>query len=115
MEPSKSQAGKFRWWRETGSDGVSVPKLELPETTFVTEADAWDAVKADSDIVFGQESKTDYYVWCDDDCQNKTSSLDEAKKWRDEFVADGRSSWIIDSDNNYITDGEVEIAEQPRG
>jgi hypothetical protein len=24
VEPSKSQAGKFRWWRETGSDGVSV-------------------------------------------------------------------------------------------
>lgn len=57
VEPSKSQAGKFRWWRETGSDGVSVPKRELSETTFITEADAWDAAKADSDIVFGGSLK----------------------------------------------------------
>jgi hypothetical protein len=115
VDPSKSQAGRFRWWRETGSDGVSVPKRELSETTFTTEADAWDAAKRDSDKLFGQELGTEYYVWCDDDCQNKTGSLEEAKKWRDAFIADGRASWIIDSDNNYITDGEVEVLEQPRG
>lgn len=117
VEPSrsKSQAGRFRWWRETGSDGVSVPKRELSETTFATEAEAWDSARADSDILFGQDPATEYYVWCDDDCQNKTRSLDEAKKWRDEFIADGRASWIIDSENNYITDGEVGIPEQPRG
>lgn len=50
----------------------------------------------------------EYYVWCDDDCENKTSSLIEAKKWRDEFLAEGRDSWIIDDNGNYITDGEVE-------
>lgn len=56
VEPSKSQAGKFRWWRETGSDGVSVPKRELSEATFTTEDDAWDAARADSNILFSQES-----------------------------------------------------------
>lgn len=57
------------------------------------------------------EHETEYHVWCDDDCQNKTSSLEEAKKWRDWFVADGRTSWIVDSDGNYITDGEVDPAQ----
>ena len=56
VAPSKSKAGTFRWWRETGSDGVSVPRRELSDTTYNTEADAWDAAKADSDIVFGVQT-----------------------------------------------------------
>ena len=48
-----------------------------------------------------------YYVWCDDDCANKTSSLDEAKGWRDQFLNQGRDAWIVDQDNNYIADGEL--------
>ncbi len=57
------------------------------------------------------EHETEYYVWCDDDCQNKTSSLEEAKKWRDEFVAQGRASWIVDSNNRYIIEGEMQPIE----
>ena len=56
VAPSKSKAGTFRWWRETGSDGVSVPRRELSDTTYNTEADAWDAAKADSDIVCGVQT-----------------------------------------------------------
>lgn len=61
------------------------------------------------------QTPREYYVWCDDDCQNKTSSLEEAKKWRDEFIAQGRASWIVGDNGTYITDGEVAIAEQPQG
>ena len=61
------------------------------------------------------EAENRYYVWCDDDCQNVTASLIEAKKWRDEFTTEGRASWIIDANNNYITDGEVENPVQPQG
>ncbi len=48
---SRSQLGRFRWWRETGSDGVSVPKRELSETTFGTADEAWGAAASDDRIV----------------------------------------------------------------
>jgi len=48
---SRSQAGRFRWWRETGSDGVSVPKRELSEKTFDSADDAWVGARHDAAIL----------------------------------------------------------------
>lgn len=48
VEPSRSQPGRYRWWRDTGSDGQSVPERELSETTFDDEAQAWDAARVDA-------------------------------------------------------------------
>lgn len=102
----------------TNDEGVEFPHKVV--TGFAPEAEHGRFVYYDSDswwFPVRPESltleDTEYYVWCDDDCQNKTDSLEEAKKWRDEFVADGRASWIVDSDNNYITDGEMAAAPAP--
>lgn len=50
-----------------------------------------------------------YYVWTDDgSCDNKTSDLTEARKWRDEFIQQGYlGSYITDSDNNIIEEREA--------
>lgn len=51
VEPSRSQPGRFRWWRNTGSDGVSVPARELSETTFGSEGEAWVGAARDAEII----------------------------------------------------------------
>lgn len=48
VEQSRSQPGRYRWWRDTGSDGQSVPERELSERTFESEAQAWEAAKVDA-------------------------------------------------------------------
>jgi hypothetical protein len=44
-----------------------------------------------------------YYVWCDDDCANKTDDLDEARRWAKEFLDAGRDAYIVDEDNEIVT------------
>jgi hypothetical protein len=48
VEPSRSQAGRWRWWRDTGSDGHSVPERELSEAAFDSECQAWEAALVDA-------------------------------------------------------------------
>jgi len=51
VAPSKSQPGRFRWWLNTGGDGVSVPPRECSEVTFETEGAAWEAAQTDAEIL----------------------------------------------------------------
>lgn len=53
---SKSKPGRFRWWRETGSDGASVPRRELSEATYGTADEAWQAAQGDARIVAPQDT-----------------------------------------------------------
>jgi hypothetical protein len=48
------------------------------------------------------ESSNWFYVWVDDDCPDKTESLELAREWRDEFLREGRDSYIVDEDNNLV-------------
>ena len=43
-----------------------------------------------------------YYVWNDDDCSNVTEDINEARTWRDEFLAEGQDSYIVDEDNEIV-------------
>jgi hypothetical protein len=45
---------------------------------------------------------TTYYVWCDDDCANKTQDLEEARRWAAGFIREGRDAWIVDADDALI-------------
>lgn len=48
-------------------------------------------------------SRVEYYVWHGEgECDNKTFNLEEARQWRDEFIAEGVGSYITDVDNNVI-------------
>lgn len=107
---------------ETVSGDEFTPDPEFWErgTCYATDSDLPNAVatlvatRTDGMIDIEPVRLNSYYVWCDDDCQNKTDSLAEAKEWRDKFIAEGRAAWIVDAGNNYITDGEVATAEQPQ-
>jgi hypothetical protein len=43
-----------------------------------------------------------YVLQCDDDFVKCTHDLNEARKWRDDFIANGIESYIVDIDNNLI-------------
>lgn len=43
-----------------------------------------------------------YYVWCDEHCDNSTEDLAEAKRWCDEFLAEGRDAYVVDADNRVV-------------
>ena len=57
VTPSKSQPGRYRWWRSTGSDGESVPEQELSEMTFDSALTAWQDAQADALLLFPPDSK----------------------------------------------------------
>lgn len=48
VKQSSSQPGKYRWFRETGGDGVSVPPRECAETVYDTQGMAWRAASEDA-------------------------------------------------------------------
>ncbi len=55
-----------------------------------------------------QGSKPEYYIWTDaGNCDNKTTDLLEAVKWRNEFRAEGEGGYIADVDNNALSDAEI--------
>ena len=43
-----------------------------------------------------------FYVWCDDDCQNSTPSLEQAFKWVREFNRSGRDAYVVDVLNRIV-------------
>jgi hypothetical protein len=48
VAPSRSKPGKFRWWLNTNSDGVSVPVRDCSEKSFSTGNDAWSDARNDA-------------------------------------------------------------------
>jgi hypothetical protein len=43
-----------------------------------------------------------FYVWCDESCDNVTESIREAIQWMEDFRQEGRDSYIVDLDNNVL-------------
>jgi hypothetical protein len=78
--PSKSQIGRFRWWKDIGGDGVSVPPKELSDTTFSNERGAWLAVLED-----GQSTEVGF----DDDAMELPDfdGVDDTAPWLDRVRA----------------------------
>lgn len=51
-----------------------------------------------------------YYVWCDESCDNVTKDLEEARRWEKEFLDERRDAYITDADGNVIDETFVEEA-----
>ena len=45
-----------------------------------------------------------YYIWIDDHCDNVTTDLEEARRWEKEALDEGKDAYIVDIDNNIVTE-----------
>lgn len=62
--------------------------------------------------VLGQVAAKPFYIWADEDCDNKTDSLKEAKAIRLELFNAGREDvYIADADGVEMVDAEIEAHE----
>lgn len=68
----------------------------------------FDAVMQQGKLMEQEQNQPEYYVWCDDSCDNKTSDPTEALRWVAEFRADGREDvYVVNVDNVLISEAEL--------